>query len=138
MQFSALSKSKLETCHPELQRLFNEVIKYYDCSIICGHRTSEEQDEAFRTGKSLLRYPSSKHNKTPSLAVDVIPYPVDWKDMKRFYHFAGFVLGLATSMGIPVRSGLDWNGNMNFKDENFHDAPHFELITPEDSATGGN
>lgn len=127
-QFSEQSKQKLESCHPELQRLFREVIKHYDCTVICGHRNQADQEEAFRTGTSTLRYPSSKHNSIPSLAVDVVPFPIDWKDMKRFYHFVGFVRGLASQMGINVRSGLDWNGNMNFKDENFHDAPHFELI----------
>lgn len=126
--FSEQSKQKLESCHPELQRLFREVIKHYDCTVVCGHRSQADQEEAFRSGKSTLRFPSSKHNTIPSLAVDVVPFPIDWKDMKRFYHFAGFVRGMASFMGINLRSGLDWNGNMNFKDENFHDAPHFELI----------
>jgi peptidoglycan L-alanyl-D-glutamate endopeptidase CwlK len=127
-EFSGQSKQKLESCHPELQRLFREVIKHYDCTVTCGHRNQADQEEAFRTGKSTLRFPSSKQNTIPSLAVVVVPFPIDWKDMKRFYHFAGFVRGVAAHMGINIRSGLDWNGNMNFKDENFHDAPHFELI----------
>lgn len=128
MKFSLISQNKLNTCHPDLQTLFNEVIKYYDCSIICGHRNELEQNEAFRTGRSKLKFPNSKHNQVPSLAVDVVPYPVDWNDHKRFYHFAGFVLGLAHTLNIKIRWGGDWDSDLQFKDEKFLDLPHFELV----------
>lgn len=126
-EFSPKSKQRLETCHPDLQRLFNEVIKHYDCTVLCGHRTKEEQDEAVRTGASKLQFPNSKHNSSPSMAVDVVPFPVDWKDMSRFYHFCGFVLATAKQLGIEIRSGIDWDGDLNFREEKFVDAPHFEL-----------
>lgn len=126
-QFSPLSKAKLENCHPHLQDLFNEVIKHYDCTVICGYRGQPEQEEAFRSGKSKLRYPSSKHNQMPSLAVDVVPYPIDWTDSARFFHFAGFVLAIATLRGISIRWGGDFNSNNIFKDESFVDMPHWEL-----------
>ena len=126
-EFSKLSKSRLESCHPFLQDLFNEVIKYYDCTIVCGFRSQEAQEEAFRSGFSKARFPSSKHNQIPSLAVDVVPYPVDWNDSARFYHFAGFVLAIAQLRGIPVRWGGDFNKNGNFKDDKFIDMPHWEL-----------
>ena len=76
---------------------------------------------------STLSYPKSKHNRQPSLAADVIPYPVDWEDSKRFYHFAGFVEGIAAAKGIKIRWGGDWDGDRSFADQNFHDLPHFEL-----------
>lgn len=126
-EFSKLSTEKLESCHPALQDLFREVIKHYDCTVICGTRSAADQEEAFRSGKSKLRYPSSKHNTLPSLAVDVVPYPVDWNDRARFFHFAGFVLAIAKMKGISVRWGGDFNSNMNFKDDSFIDMPHWEL-----------
>jgi len=127
-EFSEASKQRLATCDERLQRVFNEVIKHRDCTVLCGHRGEEEQNEAERTGKSKVKWPNSNHNRLPSTAADVVPYPIDWNDRDRFVHFAGFVLGVAAGMGIKLRSGLDWNGNMSLKDENFFDGPHFELI----------
>lgn len=128
MKFSASSQSKLATCHPDLQKLFNEVIKHYDCTIVCGYRSEEEQEEARRKGNSKLSYPDSKHNQTPSLAADVVPYPIDWQDTKRFFHFAGFVLGVAKSLNIDIRWGGDFSSDLNFKNDSFVDMPHFELV----------
>jgi len=125
--FSIRSKSKLATCHPDLQRLMNEVIKHYDCTILEGHRDQATQDEYYRTGKSKLKWPNGKHNTKPSQAVDVVPYPIDWDDWKRFYAFSHFVLGVATQMGIRLRLGADWDGDHSFKDQTFHDMPHIEL-----------
>lgn len=126
--FGEDSKAKLATAHKYLQILFNEVIKDYDCKIICGERNKEDQDKAVAEGKSKTPYPTSKHNRIPSLAVDVVPYPIDWSDLRRFYHFGGFVTKTAKAMNIPIRWGGDWNGNMDFKDQNFHDLPHFEVV----------
>jgi len=125
--FSSRSKKQLETCDSRLQDLFNEVIKHYDCTILEGHRDEATQNEYYRTGRSKLKYPNGKHNTLPSKAVDVAPYPIDWEDMDRFYHFGGFVLGMAASMGIKLRWGGDWDGDKSFKDQTFHDMPHFEL-----------
>lgn len=127
-KFSDTSKKRLATCHPDLQKVFNKVIENYDCTVTCGHRGKEEQDEAIRTGASKLAWPNSKHNSLPSKAIDVVPFPVDWADMSRFYHFAGFVLAVAQSMGVKLRWGGDWNGDLKFRDEKFKDLPHFELV----------
>lgn len=126
--FGSSSSTRLATCHPKLQELFNEVIKNYDCSILQGERTKEEQDEYFRTGRSKVQYPNSKHNSSPSNAVDVVPFPIDWNDWNRFYHFAGYVKGVADGLGIKIRSGIDWDGDNDFNDNSFNDAPHFELL----------
>jgi len=83
--FSTRSKSNLSQAQPDLQRLFNAVIKHYDCTVICGHRSQEEQDKAVAEGKSKVRYPYSKHNSFPARAVDVVPYPIDWDDREGFY-----------------------------------------------------
>jgi len=125
--FGERSRNNLVTCHEDLQKLFNEVIKHYDCSVICGHRGQEEQDKAFHNGFSKLKFPESKHNKMPSLAADVVPYPIDWDDTRRFYMFVGIVRGIAAGMNISIRCGADWDGDMEVKDQNFHDLPHFEL-----------
>ncbi len=134
-KFGEKSKEKLETCHQDLQKLFNEVIKYFDCCVICGHRTEEEQDEAFKNGHSNVEYPNSKHNQKPSLAVDVVPYPIDWKDTNRFYLFVGFVRGIAAMLDIPIRCGGDWDGDLETSDQKLTDLPHFEMLTSQKSDT---
>ena len=125
--FSQTSQNNLSACHKKLQQLFNEVIKHYDCSIITGYRSNEEQDELYNQGKSQCKGGQSKHNRTPSLAVDVAPYPIDWDDTKRFYHFVGFVKGIASQLGIKLRTGADWDDDNDLNDQTFYDLVHFEL-----------
>ena len=125
--FSQISQDRLDSCDPRLRALFAEVVKNYDCTVIYGYRGEAEQNDAFRLGRSTKQFPNSKHNQSPSLAVDVAPYPVDWNDLKRFYHFAGFVKGVAKNMGIPIRWGGDWDADNDFKDQRFNDLPHFEI-----------
>tara|TARA_R100000315_G_scaffold61661_1_gene40692 strand:- start:303 stop:695 length:393 start_codon:yes stop_codon:yes gene_type:complete len=126
-KFGKTSKEKLATCHEDLQKVFNEVIKHVDCSVIEGYRNEERQNRLFSEKKTKVRYPNGRHNSNPSRAVDVVPYPVDWNDRERFHLFAGFVLGIAKSMGIVLRWGGDWNMNFEVDDNNFDDFPHFEL-----------
>lgn len=125
--FSQSSQDKLATCDDRLQRLFNEVIKYYDCTVECGARGEFEQELAVRNGMSQLHYPNSKHNKVPSLAVDANPYPWRWSRQKESIYFAGFVKGIAALLGVPIRWGGDFNRDMDLQNDNFVDSPHFEL-----------
>lgn len=128
-KFGERSAAALATCHPDLQRLFNRVVEYWDCSVTQGKRTEAQQREFVAQGVSKTL--QSKHVYPlgePSLAVDVYPYPVDMKDKLRFYAFAGFVIGTAREMGIKVRWGGDWDSDRVFDDQNFYDLPHFELI----------
>jgi peptidoglycan L-alanyl-D-glutamate endopeptidase CwlK len=131
--FSITSKRRLATCHPDLQKLFNKVIERRDCTIICGHRTEEEQNEAYRTGHSQLKFPQSKHNLNPSNAVDVMPYfdcepHIRWNDLESTYNFIGYVQGIADELGVKIRSGSDWDLDLDFNDQSFMDLPHFELV----------
>lgn len=125
--FSDESKRELQTCHPLLQRLFYEVLKVMDCKIIQGRRGKVQQDKYYYSGKSKVKYPSSLHNANPSLAVDSAPSPLDWKDAKSFYYFAGIVKGIASMLGIPIRWGGDWDGDSDLNDQTFNDLCHFEL-----------
>jgi peptidoglycan L-alanyl-D-glutamate endopeptidase CwlK len=132
-KFGKTSAARLATCHPKLQELFNEVVKNYDCSILQGERTKEEQDEYFRTGRSKVQYPNSKHNSSPSMAADVAPYfkespHIRWEDKSKFYHFGGYVLGVADQLGIKIRWGGNWDMDDELHDQTFMDLPHFELV----------
>lgn len=126
--FGKRSRDNLAECHPDLRLLFNDVIQHFDCSVICGHRGMEAQEEAFRTGKSKARFGESKHNHLPSMAVDVVPYPLVWEDRERFALLAGFVQGRAIALGINIRWGGDWDQDDQMSDETFSDMPHYELM----------
>jgi|TARA_Y100000310_G_scaffold265794_1_gene277018 peptidoglycan L-alanyl-D-glutamate endopeptidase CwlK len=126
-RFGKRSKKRLATCDDRLQDLFKEVIKYFDCTVIQGHRGEAEQNQAYDAGRSKLRYPDGKHNADPSKAVDVAPYPIDWSDRDRFHYFGGFVLGIASQMGLKIRWGGDWDRDTEVKDNRFDDLPHFEI-----------
>ncbi len=133
-KFSASSFTKLSTCHPDLQTLFYEVIKYFDCTIIEGYRNQEDQHTAFIKGKSQLDWPNSKHNYQPAMAIDAAPYPLDWGNTQRFYWFAGYVMGIAQKlkdegkMTHSIRYGGDWNRDENIDNERFKDLVHFEIM----------
>lgn len=126
--FGTASTKRLATCDEKLQRVFQRVVQTIDCTILKGHRNKEEQDAAFASGNSQLKWPNGKHNKLPSKAVDVIPYPIDWDDRERMTLFAGFVLGVAEEMGVRLRWGGDWNMNWEVGDNDFDDLVHFELL----------
>jgi peptidoglycan LD-endopeptidase CwlK len=122
--FSNSSKMKLFTCDKTLQTLFNEVIKEHDCIILCGHRGEDDQEKAFDDGKSKLHYPNSKHNSSPSKAVDAAPYHSDephirWSDIDDFKNFAAKVMEIANRLNIEVKWGGNW--------AHFHDYPHWEI-----------
>lgn len=131
-KFSKRSADKLDTCDERLQRVFNEVIKHWDCTITEGTRSKEVQDEYFRTGKSKVKFPNSRHNLLPSKAVDAAPYikgkGITWNNASNFYLFVGFVLGIAASMDIKLRVGADWDGDHDVSDQSFHDLLHLELV----------
>ena len=126
-RFGTRSKNALHSCDERLKKVFNEVIKTVDCSVLEGHRNKARQNKLYKEGKTKVKFPNGRHNKFPSMACDCVPYPIDWNDRERFHLFAGFVLGIAKSMGIKLRWGGDWNMNWEVDDNQFDDFPHFEV-----------
>lgn len=121
------SRVRLATCHADLRRLVEAVAAGVDAgdlatagvtdlTVVCGYRGQAEQDAAYASGASRLRWPNSRHNSVPSRAVDLAPYPIDWKDERAFLVLRGYVLAHAARLGIRVRT-ISW------------DLPHFELST---------
>jgi len=66
-----------------------------------------------------LIFPNSKHNKYPSLAVDLAPYPINWNNKAQFIYFAGYVMRTAEILKLQGKIkhsllwGGDWNRNLN-------------------------
>jgi len=120
----------LDTCHEDLKAICHEVIKFYDFSVIEGYRDELTQEKYFREGSSHLRWPDSRHNRHPSCAVDLYPWPTGTKDHDQMVLLAGLFLATAHSMGVKIRWGGDWDGDWEMTDQRLVDIPHFELLTP--------
>jgi len=113
------SLDKLDTCHVDLQILAKEAIKHMDFTIIWGYRNRAEQDKAYAANNG-VPWPHSKHNHMTkklvdgefimvpeSLAIDIAPVPLDWKNTDRFCVLLGVFKACASIMGIPIRLGPD-------------------------------
>lgn len=118
--YSTSSAQRLLTCDHRLQRLFGELIKEVDHSILCGYRNKEDQDWAYETGHSKLQWPHSKHNVMPSQAVDAAPFPLEPHEIQRYIEFASVVKEMAARLGIKIR----WGGDFH----TFKDYAHWELV----------
>jgi len=154
-KFSKSSLDKLQTCERDIVIICNEVIKFRDCKVLYGYRDEVTQNKLFNSDPPVTkaRWPQSKHNKFPSLAVDLVPWPIpeDWgrlpwppassEDMRyrarifaQFYEFAGYVMATVDQfhkegkIDTDLKWGGDWNMNLDFNDQRFHDLPHFQLV----------
>lgn len=122
------SERRLLTCDPRLIDIFSEVVGIVDNSVICGHRNAIDQNLAFNSGNSKVKWPNSTHNDIPSKGVDVAPYPSMWDDPNQFYYLAGVVAAVARRRGVKIRWGGDWDRDGDFTDQTFMDLGHFEVI----------
>lgn len=133
IKLGKLSLEQLETCDFRLQdlihRVASEAPSHLDFSVLCGYRNQADQTMAYLRGNSKAQWPNSKHNRSPSLAVDLAPYPIDWNDTYRFARLMGFVECIAWQMklGERIRFGHDFNGNGRH-DDKFVDWPHLEIV----------
>ncbi len=120
---SSRSKRRLATCHPDLQKVVDRCIEIVpdsmDFTVLVGHRSKAAQDAAFAAGTSQLKWPRSKHNSTPSRAVDLAPYPIDWEDLERFKMLGTYMYRAAQDVGVSIRWGGHWSS--------LRDYPHYEL-----------
>lgn len=106
--FSKLSLDKLATVDRRLYDICTEVIKVYDFTVICGHRNEQDQNKAVESGKSKTQWPTSRHNSSPSQAVDLAPYPIEWSDLERFKELNSHMQTAAAKLGIEIEWGGDF------------------------------
>jgi peptidoglycan L-alanyl-D-glutamate endopeptidase CwlK len=120
---------RLEGVHPLLVDWAFRVVSIMDCKVIYGVRTLTEQRHMVSINAS--RTMNSRHLVNPDTgygeAVDLAPYPIDWQDLNRFWLLGGVGLAVAHEMGIPITWGRDWDGDMDFGDQDFQDYLHWQL-----------
>jgi len=126
--FGPESRGQLATCDERLQEICNAVIINYDFSVLEGFRSNDRQAELLRQNKTTKAPGESWHNTSPSLAVDLAPYPIDWENHKRFYLLAGFMFQAAKERGLAIIWGGDWDGDWIHTDQTFHDLPHYQIM----------
>ena len=150
--FGVRSKQVRSEIHPDLQNLVDHVVMYQDIALLTGHRTKDEQMRVFEAGRSKVKWPNSKHNHRPALAVDLVPWPLpmkwgdltekgtenrdwQWKERVKFYQLYGFVRAIWSHLAdtgrvsgqYKLRWGGDWDGDGEFNDQSFDDLIHYEL-----------
>ena len=125
--FSQRSLDNLKNVDERLVRICNELIKRIDFAVIEGFRSLERQKEMYDKGFSKIDGISKKgkHNYSPSLAIDIIPYkkghnPFDGSKESdiMFDNLAKEFKQVAKELGINITWGGDWK---------FIDKPHFQL-----------
>lgn len=142
-KFGKASLAKLATCDVKLQQIMENVLERIDISVQYGHRTVQEQQKLFSQGRSFVNgrwiktgktvtdmdgvVKKSMHNYYPSKAIDITPYPLDWKDINAFIKVKDIVFEEANKLGIKLTWGADWDGDGNIAEHKLQDYPHYEL-----------
>lgn len=137
--FGTRSEANLAHVDPRLVRVLRDVIRYFDFTVLVGFRGKEAQEEAVASGQSRDHWPNGNHNdpKHPEAnppagvfvtAVDVAPWPIDWKDERAFCFLAGLISGAARARGLALRWGGDWDGDGGSRDQSLNDLGHLEIL----------
>lgn len=117
--FCELCFEKLKDVHPELVSFVAYTrSRNKSVHVSCGFRDQKAQDEAFATGKSMLNWPDSKHNKTPAQAVDL--FTIDEDGVARFVRYQMEMVWTAAKSYFRIAWAGNWEGK-------FKESVHFEL-----------
>lgn len=141
------SRARLEGVHPKMVAVVEEAMNVMnewaaagvattDFMVLEGVRTPERQLELYaqgrtKPGKVVTWVKVSNHFKNKKTgyghAVDLVPYPVDWNDLKKFDLVSRAMFAAADRLNTPIRWGADWDRDGNPRERGETDSPHFEL-----------
>ncbi|QMV48232.1 endolysin [Proteus phage Vb_PmiP-P59] len=127
VKLSNTGKERLSSVNEKLQKVVLKSFEYmpFDITITEGIRTIEKQKEYVNKGVSWTM--NSKH--ITGNAIDMVPYPIDWKDRARFEKMAIAMFKASEELDIPIRWGGTWSNKVDGWIYNKKlDMPHFELI----------
>lgn len=136
--FSKLSASRLEGVHPDLVRVVRRAlsISKIDFMVVEGVRTPARQRQLYAKGRTapgpkVTWTLNSNHfvdKKTGfGHAVDLLPAPYDWKNLKDFDLMAEAMFEAARLENVRIRWGADWDRDGKPRERGETDSPHFEL-----------
>jgi len=149
-KFGKISREKLGTAHSDLTKIMELALarSKVDFGISEGNRSVIRQLQLFNEGKSMIDgiNKHSKHNYTPSMAVDIYVYHPDLEtrrklayDKVHLAYLAGVIAACAAELfdcgkvNHKLRWGANWDSDgVIYFDQSFDDYPHFELIEKSD------
>ena len=131
------SLDKLKGVHPNLVEVVKRAIELtsQDFMVLEGVRTPERQRELYAQGRTkpgpkVTWTLTSNHFKQKDgfgHAVDLVPFPVDWEDLKKFDAVSKAMFAAAKELGIKIRWGKDWDMDGKSGEKGESDSPHWEL-----------
>ena len=149
-KLSERSLKSLEGVDPDLVKIVKRAIEIteQDFIVIEGLRTKEQMMINYGKGRTVAQlavhgipasYAKPKEAKVTWLnnpfasnhakgkAVDIVPYPVDWNDVKKLDKIAKAMFASAKEFGVSIRWGADWDNDGNYREKGETDSPHFEI-----------
>ena len=149
-KLSERSLERLQGVHPNLVKVVKRAIEIskQDFMVLEGVRTRKQCMVNYGKGRTIAQcvakgvtaqYANPRAAKVTWLndpfaskhvtgkAVDLVPYPVDWNDLKKFDAIAQAMLQAAKELGVTIRWGADWDGDGKPRERGESDSPHFEI-----------
>ena len=115
------SKEAISTVDPRLVYIANKLADIWNMTIIHGYRGRELQTQLHEQNPNgALPWPLSEHNHTPSRAIDIAPYPVNWEKVDRFDMMIGAAYAIAEGGNFRIDSGKFFS--------NVLDYPHIQVV----------
>lgn len=127
------SRRNRETLSPGLLQIADKVLGYgiLDCLLDCSYRNEPEQNRLYAIHRSQVKWPKSKHNHLPAMAMDLVPV-INGKASWNKLHccvLAGLVQAAAVELNIMIRWGGNWDMDHEpITDQEFQDLAHFEEV----------
>lgn len=119
-RFSNRSLEQIATLEGRLQDICEVAIMLVGFSVIEGYRSEKEQTRLYAEGHSKLKYPQSRHNETPSEAMDLVPYTGSTKPSnEQWDYLSNAIKYVGQQHNVEIIWGGDWKENP--------DRYHFEL-----------
>lgn len=137
-KLGARSLERLVGVHPKLVEVVKRAIALstVDFTVLEGVRSQARQNELYaqgraRPGNIVTWTKTSNHFKNAKTgyghAVDLVPFPVDWNDLKKFDQISRAMFQAADELNTPIRWGADWDRDGKPRERGETDSPHFEL-----------
>jgi peptidoglycan L-alanyl-D-glutamate endopeptidase CwlK len=107
-----------------------------DFMVLEGVRTPERQRELYAQGRTkpgnVVTWTLTSNHFVAAdgfgKAVDLVPAPVDWNDLKKFDAISKAMFAAADDLGFAIRWGADWDKDGQPRERGESDSPHFELV----------
>jgi len=128
------SEKNLMGVDERLVKVVRKIAEDHEILVIEGLRTKERQEQLYAQGRTkpgpIVTWTlESKH--LDGLAVDVVmpvDGKIDWNNANSFVEVGFLMMNAAKELGVALRWGYDWDGDLKLREKGENDGPHFELM----------